>query len=178
MQRNSWYAAVAAMLVVRFRARSSLGLAALVLFAPSLSCAESGSTPQTSGALEVRVSIQHSDGREARGIRQAEPVRLSVTVRNRSDEPRSLTLPTSQTYDFAVVGEAGREVWRWSAGRMFAQMLTEVALAPGESKTFSETWDQLCSDGRPAAAGAYRLVGSVPALAGPVVSTEVGFEIE
>jgi hypothetical protein len=153
-------------------------LAALVLLVQSQGCADGDATPKTSSALEVRVSLQTSDGRVARGIRRAESVRLGLTVRNRSDGPQSFTLPTSQTYDFAVVASAGREVWRWSTGRMFAQMLTEVTFAPGESKTFSETWDQLCDDGRPASVGAYRLVGSVPVMTGLAVSPPIEFKIE
>ncbi len=166
------------MRVARLRARSAIPLAVLVFLVPSQGCADGDVTPQSSGALEVRVSLQTSDGREARGIGQSEFVRLGLTVLNRSDRPRSFTLPTSQSYDFVVVAGAGREVWRWSTGRMFAQMLTEVTLAPGESKTFSETWDQLCDDGRPAPVGAYRLVGSVPVLTGLAISPPIEFEIE
>ncbi len=99
-------------------------------------------------------------------------------MRNRADQPRSLTLPTSQTHDFAVTGGGGDEVWRWSAGKMFAQMLTQLTLAAGESLTFSETWDQVCSDGRPAAVGPYRLVGWIPSLTTPVSSPPIEFEIE
>lgn len=153
-------------------------LAALLCLAPSQGCAEGEATPRTPDALDVRVSLQDGGGREARGFRRVEPVTLVLTVRNRADQPRSLTLPTSQTHDFAVSAGAGDEVWRWSAGRMFAQMLTEVTLAAGESRTFSETWDQVCSDGRPAAAGPYRLVGWMPALATPVRSPPIEFKIE
>ena len=122
--------------------------------------------------------MQNSDGREARDFGRIEPVTLVLTVRNRADEPRSLTLPSSQTHDFAVSAGAGDEVWRWSAGRMFAQMLTEVTLAAGESRTFSETWDQVCSDDRPAAVGPYRLVGWIPALGTAVSSPPIEFKIE
>ncbi len=145
---------------------------------PSQGCADGETTPRTPEALEIRVSLHDGDGREVRGFRRVEPVTLVLTVRNRGDRSRSLTLPTSQTHEFVVSGGAGDEVWRWSAGRMFAQRLTEVTLAAGESRTFSETWDQVCGDGRPAAIGPYRLVGWIPALATPVSSPPLEFKIE
>ncbi len=145
---------------------------------PSQGCADGETTPRTPEALEIRVSLHDGDGREVRGFRQVEPVTLVLTVWNRGDQSRSLTLPTSQTHEFVVSGGAGDEVWRWSAGRMFAQRLTEVTLAAGDSRTFSETWDQVGGDGRPAAIGPYRLVGGIPALATPVSSAPLEFKIE
>ena len=33
------------------------------------------------------------------------------------------------------------EVWRWSDGRAFTQALESTTIAPGETETFSLTWD-------------------------------------
>jgi hypothetical protein len=141
-------------------------------------CAEGEATDRTPDALEVRVALRGRDGRETRGLRRAEAVTLTLTVHNPSDQPRALTLPTSLTHDFAISAESGGELWRWSTGRQFAQMLSEVTLAPGASRTFSETWDQVCGDGLPAAVGAYRLDGWIPALAAPLRSEPIEFEID
>ena len=91
---------------------------------------------------------------------------------------QSLTLPSTQTHDFAVSEGSGGEVWRWSAGLVFAQMLTELTLEADESRTFSSTWDQVCNDGTPAAPGRYQLVGRIPVIDGEVSSAAVGFAIE
>jgi hypothetical protein len=90
-------------------------------------------------AWEVRLEVQREDGRAAGVFAPGEAVALVVVLRNPGDAPRSLSLATAQTHDFAVSGPDGRELWRWSAGRRFAQVLTELALAPGEEKRFRET---------------------------------------
>lgn len=67
-------------------------------------------------------------------------VAFSFAVTNVGDDPAELTFPTAQTHDVAVRAE-GEEVWRWSDGQMFAQMLGSETLAPGESASFEAVWD-------------------------------------
>ncbi|HEX2204445.1 MAG TPA: BsuPI-related putative proteinase inhibitor, partial [Longimicrobium sp.] len=69
----------------------------------------------------------------------AEGARLVLRVTNVSGAPLALVFPTGQTYDFAV-REENRELWRWSAGRGFTQAVREETLAPGETRTWAETW--------------------------------------
>jgi len=66
-------------------------------------------------------------------------VAFSFTVVNGGDRPVELTFRDACRADFAVYAD-GEEVWRYSDGRMFAQMITEAELQPGESATFEETW--------------------------------------
>ena len=66
-------------------------------------------------------------------------VAFSFTVVNGGDTPVELTFRNACRADFAVYAD-GEEVWRYSDGRMFAQMITEAELQPGESATFEETW--------------------------------------
>ena len=60
------------------------------------------------------------------------------------------------------ITDTGEEIWRWSRGRMFAQVLTELRFEPGESKRFEVQWDQRRADGTPAAAGHYQATGQIP----------------
>ncbi len=87
---------------------------------------------------------------------------MVLTIRNRTSDTVKLTLPSAHTHDMVVSMKGNKEIWRWSAGRMFAQVLTAVALPPGESKSFVETWDQTRSDGKPAEPGEYEAVGMIP----------------
>ena len=57
------------------------------------------------------------------------PLRATFTVRNLSDRPRTFHFRSSQTFDLAVLGGSGAELWRWSADRAFAAMLQERELA-------------------------------------------------
>jgi hypothetical protein len=66
-------------------------------------------------------------------------VQLTLRVTNASDVAVPLTFPSAQTHDF-VVRQRGVELWRWSADRMFAAVITSRVLAPGETAEFIERW--------------------------------------
>ncbi len=67
-------------------------------------------------------------------------IRMQMLVRNPTAEAVVLHFPTSQQYDFRVRDPEGGVVWQWSRGQMFAQMLTQKALQPGEEYTVSAEW--------------------------------------
>ena len=71
-------------------------------------------------------------------------VQFHFTVVNGSDRPVELTFRDACKVDYAVYegddDDAGPEVWRYSGDRMFAQVLTNADLQPGETATFEETW--------------------------------------
>jgi hypothetical protein len=59
-----------------------------------------------------------------------QPVNIEFCVFNRTGEEITLYFRNAQRYDFTIEDEEGKEVWRWSEGRMFAQMLGEEILGP------------------------------------------------
>lgn len=67
-------------------------------------------------------------------------VRFTLHVTNAGDSPIELQFPSGQTHDFAVLDESGREVWRWSANRLFTQALETRSLGVGESASYEERW--------------------------------------
>lgn len=69
-------------------------------------------------------------------------VRLTLHVTNVSDHAVELNFPNGQTHDFVVVDSQGREVWRWSTGRMFTQALRTSLLAANETVTYEERWPE------------------------------------
>ena len=112
--------------------------------------------------LEAVLSLQDPARKEVQVFRRKESIRVVLTLRNRTSDTVKLTLPSAQTHDMVVSTKEDKEIWRWSAGRMFAQVLTEVVLPPGESKSFVETWDQTRRDGKPVEPGEYKAVGLIP----------------
>jgi hypothetical protein len=143
------------------QARAGRGLLlALLLAAPG--CARAEETVAAPD-LETRLLLKDAAGKESAEFQGRETVTLAVVIRNRGASPRTLTFPSSQTHDCIVHAGEGTEVWRWSAGRMFAQVLTELTLAPGESRTFTITWDLTDRKGAPLPPGDYRAVGLVAA---------------
>jgi hypothetical protein len=88
-----------------------------------------------------------------------EPVQLTLRVRNASPFTVTVTMPTGQDFDFIVRTLAGPEVWRWSHDQAFTQAVREVTFAPGETKTFTASWDQRDNDGQPVGPGFYAVTG-------------------
>jgi hypothetical protein len=68
-------------------------------------------------------------------------VRLALDVKNVGGKHAELTFPSGQAYDFVVVDSVGREIWRWSGGRMFTSGLKNKQLGAGDMMQMSESWD-------------------------------------
>ena len=66
-------------------------------------------------------------------------ISFALNVVNNSKKNVELIFPTGQTHDFVVVDSIGREMWRWSEGRMFTQALRNKLLGRGESMELAET---------------------------------------
>jgi hypothetical protein len=70
-----------------------------------------------------------------------EDVVLALDVKNIGHKHAELTFPTGQAYDFIVVDSVGREVWRWSGGKMFTSGVQNRQLGAGDVLQVSESWD-------------------------------------
>jgi len=66
-------------------------------------------------------------------------VQFTFAVTNDGSDPVDLNFSSAQTHDVAVLSD-GAEVWRFSDGQMFAQMLQSETLAPGETVTYEAAW--------------------------------------
>ena len=65
-------------------------------------------------------------------------VRFALDVTNDGKKNVELTFPDGQTHDFAVLDSAGREVYRWSADRMFTQSVQNRTIDSGETLRIAE----------------------------------------
>jgi hypothetical protein len=90
----------------------------------------------------------------ALSVRTDAGVEFSLSVTNASDHRVELAFANGQTRDFAVFDGAGREVWRWSRGRLFTQGMQATLIAPGDSVVYAERWT-------PPAPGRYTLVAQL-----------------
>ncbi len=69
-------------------------------------------------------------------------VNFEFAVHNAGDDAVDMQFPDAQTFDVAVEdADTGDEVWRFSHGMMFAQMLQQETLDPGETERYEATWD-------------------------------------
>lgn len=75
-------------------------------------------------------------------VQDAGEVRFSFRVVNQAPRSVEVNFPSGQAYDFVVMDSVGREVWRWSADRIFTQSVRNKLLGKGESISASEKWAQ------------------------------------
>ena len=83
-------------------------------------------------------------------------VTFALHVTNTTDRKIELNFASGQTHDFAVLDASGREVWRWSAGRMFTQALQNRLVSSRATMTYEETWQPEDARGSFTAVGTLR----------------------
>jgi len=66
-------------------------------------------------------------------------ITMTLKVFNYTEEDVVFHFNTSQRYDFINEDEKGNKIWRWSEGRMFAQMLGEEILGPNNPEIIYAT---------------------------------------
>jgi hypothetical protein len=67
-------------------------------------------------------------------------VRFALRVTNETKKHIELLYPNGQTHEFVVIDSTGKEVWRWSASRLFTQSLQNKLLGSGETMVKTERW--------------------------------------
>jgi hypothetical protein len=70
----------------------------------------------------------------------ATAARFSLAVVNTADRRVEVNFPDGRTRDFAVYDAAGREVWRWSRGRLFTQLMQNKLLTARDSAVYAGAW--------------------------------------
>lgn len=91
--------------------------------------AKKGSSKDARLDSKLDVKVDHDD------------VYLAFDVKNVGGKHAELTFPSGQAYDFVVVDSVGREVWRWSGGRMFTSGVRNKQLGVGDVMQVSESWE-------------------------------------
>ena len=103
---------------------------------------------------EIAVPVALKVKTDRKTYRVNEPIKFTLTAKNTSKSPVSLNFATGQRYDFFLrkgKSAAGKPFWKWSLSRLFTQMIDTIALEPGKSLTFTETYKPggKGGDGRP-----------------------------
>jgi len=65
---------------------------------------------------------------------------LAFDVKNIGGKHAELSFASGQAYDFVVVDSLGKEVWRWSGGRMFTSGVQNKQLGVGDAMQVTESW--------------------------------------
>ena len=67
-------------------------------------------------------------------------VRFDFAVINASKKKLEVNFADGRTHDLVVLDANGREVWRWSEGRMFTQSVQNRVLRTSDALRFEEAW--------------------------------------
>jgi len=106
--------------------------------------AASASTLATASAVVQQGTPHSHDGaRLVSGIEvnpDHDAVRFALRITNDTKKHVELAFPNGQTHEFVVLDSVGREIWRWSASRLFTQALQNKLLGGGETMQYSEQW--------------------------------------
>jgi hypothetical protein len=73
-------------------------------------------------------------------VRVGKDIRFFLRVTNHAEKRVELTFPSGQTHDIVVLDTIGREVWRWSDGRIFTQALQNRVLGSSETVSYAGAW--------------------------------------
>ena len=82
----------------------------------------------TSGERNMNYGISMMTDKMSSSV--GEPIIMTLKIFNYTEEDIIFHFNNSQRFDFIIEDEEGNEIWRWSEGRMFTQMLGEEILGP------------------------------------------------
>ena len=127
-------------------------LVAILLVLALASMAFLGTKPVLAGDNNVSISVKT----DKQYYESGEPVKITFIIKNNGDSPVRFTFNTAQMYDFSIVNYGwGKSVYRWSKGRMFAQVITHLEIPANGEKVFEFVWDQKSNTGNSVTVGVY-----------------------
>ena len=153
-------------------ARRNVWWLLVFLALPAMVCADAGGK-----GLELEVHVAGADGEALRTFTSGQSIHLGLELTNHGPEPLSLPFSSAKTFDAVVLSGDGTEVWRFSKGRMYAQMLSQLELASGDSKVFEAACESMESGVPALAPGRYEVVGIIPAIGAELRSAPVAFTV-
>ncbi len=74
--------------------------------------------------------------------RPGQPIRITFEVFNHTPTPVRFDFNSGQRFDVVVRDGQGKEVWRWSAGRLFTMALGQESLGPARPRL---TYEAVCT---------------------------------
>jgi hypothetical protein len=113
---------------------ASVAFAAVPFSHDEKSIAASHHADEKSAPIVTTFDITHQKN-------DAEKLRFSLHVTNNTRTMLELRFPNGQTHDFVVKDFAGKEVWRWSEGRMFTSAMRSQTLKGKGQAVFEESWN-------------------------------------
>lgn len=143
---------------------SRIVIALLSVGALAFACGTRSHSSEPATTRSDAVSSSEAPLASSLRITVEEGVNFSLHLTNNSEKRLELRFPSGQTHDFVVLDSIGREVWRWSEGRMFTQSLQTKLVGRGETISYSDKWNP---DGK---RGTFTAVGTLRSSTHPIES--------
>jgi hypothetical protein len=150
--------------------------------APAVGAGTAAPAAPTAPAARAIPTVSPVTAENPKLILTSEPttggLKLEMLVVNVSDKLLPFKFNSSQNYDFVITDPAtGQEVWRWSRGTVFAQVIRSDSIRGSSKWTYSEVWNRRDNDKNPVPSGRYRLVGILSSQP-PIQSEPVMIEVQ
>jgi Intracellular proteinase inhibitor len=127
------------------KGRITFGLLCVVVLA--FACGPRASTGDSAGAIRTsRTSRARSSAPNGPALVSAlhivvkNGVAMDFRVMNAGTKRLEVNFPSGQTHEVVVVDSLGREVFRWSKGRMFTQSLQNKVLHASDTLDYDAVW--------------------------------------
>ena len=101
---------------------------------------------------------------------------IVLAVTNTSEKLLPFRFSSSQTFDIVVTDSAGKEVWRWSKGHFFTQVVRSDSIRSKGRWLFQEVWNRRDNEGNGVVPGQYKvtaMITSLPAIQAVPVILEI-----
>jgi hypothetical protein len=155
-----------------------LSLALLCTAAIAFACGPRTRNSEVSNASTARTDVRSAAATRSTSdsplapsfdVDVADGVRFEFSVVNEGKKKLELNFADGRTHDVVVLDSLGKEVWRWSKGRIFTQAMQNKVLRTSDSLTYEESW----KDAMP---GRYVAVATLSSANFPVTQ-RVEFEV-
>lgn len=148
--------------MVRRICRSWVTVACILALLGNTQCTLNQNNASGSPTFVTSLSVQNASGQPANTFVPGDTLQFVLTVRNRTAASQTLWFNTGEQYNFAVVNAGtANVVWNWDEGQTFDPAFSSFTLGPGESATFTVSWNQTDNNGHALPAGDYEVLGGV-----------------
>lgn len=87
---------------------------------------------------ELKLKLEASVVVKASATETSDGLKMEIVISNNTDKTVTIDHSSQQLYDFAIYDKLGNSLYRWSANRMFAQVVTTSKIAPGDEMVLSD----------------------------------------
>lgn len=112
----------------------------LLLSAATVAFARGSTTHKSMTATSRSHQPKNAPVVSALSVNVGDGVRFSLDVTNTTNRMVELRFPNGFTHDFYVIDDSGKEVWRWSDGRMFTQGMQTKLVKSKDEASFANEW--------------------------------------